>query len=956
MIKFSLDKRCISFFIIGFFIIGRSYGVMALGTTPFITTWGVGTSGTDNSITIPTYVFETYNYTVDWGDGTPNTVETGNATHTYASPGIYTVSITGVFPRIYFNELYDESLFLNSDKLLTIEQWGDNAWTSMEYAFAGCKQLQGNFTDAPNLSNVTSLRGMFFGNKAFNYPIGDWDVSTVTDISQMFEQTPLFNQDIGNWDVSQVTNMYRLFYTEETECPNITPPSFFNQDIGSWDVSRVTDISEMFLRATSFNQDISRWDVSSVTNISQLFSNAQAFNQNVGKWDVSNVTNMYGMFLDAAAFNQDLSGWDVSSVTRMHDMFSGAIVFNQDIGDWDITNVIRMNNMFSGAISFNQDISNWDVSNVVYMANLFSKARTFNQDIGGWDVSNVTSLAGMFDGALAFNQDIGSWNVGNVSNMDFMLANTVVFNQDISNWDISRVTTMSSMFLRATAFNQYIGKWDVSAVEWMNSLFKEATAFNQDLSGWDVSNVIYMEEMFSGATAFDQDLGNWDVAQVTKMKNMFLGVTLSVLNYDNLLIGWDTLDLQPNVNFHGGNSKYCAATTARANMEANNYVTDFSRITDNWIISDGGILNYYIDDLAWKVASNNYTLPIITGYGLSGNEKYYTASKGKGVAYSAGDVINYSDFPVYPLTLYIYDEGISGCSEEQDFELIITTIPNCTTLLLPLPNANNVPTDTHLSWRKVDKAKGYKLTVGTTSNGTDVLNAFDVGNETIYNLPTDLPESTSIFVTVIPYNSDGEAVDCSEAFFTTESAGVLPLCSELTAPLNEAINVSTATNLSWNVSPDATGYKLSIGTFSEGTDILNSKDIGNFLSYNLPENLPENKTVYVTVVAYNSNGNAKDCSEESFTTAKTDTSALPPKFFTPNNDGVNDYWVVPDPLSEISKVLIYNRYGKLLKEIKNISEGWEGNSNGAPVSSGGYWYLILYKNGTTQNGHFSLVR
>jgi hypothetical protein len=58
---------------------------------------------------------------------------------------------------------------------------------------------------------------------------------------------------------------------------------------------------------------------------------------------------------------------------------------------------------------------------------------------------------------------------------------------------------------------------------------------------------------------------------------MFNNVTLSVPNYDSLLIGWDSQELQSGVAFNGGDSDYCAGEAARTNMIDN----------DNWTISDG---------------------------------------------------------------------------------------------------------------------------------------------------------------------------------------------------------------------------------------------------------------------------------------------------------------------------------------------------------------------------------
>ena len=123
---------------------------------------------------------ETYDYTVDWGDGSAvESGQTGNATHSYATAGEYDVSITGTFPRIYFNNTGDKT------KILEVKQWGSQAWTSMEKAFDGCSKLNITANDVPDLSNVTSLYQMF-RNASLETAnrINDWDVSNVTNMKE----------------------------------------------------------------------------------------------------------------------------------------------------------------------------------------------------------------------------------------------------------------------------------------------------------------------------------------------------------------------------------------------------------------------------------------------------------------------------------------------------------------------------------------------------------------------------------------------------------------------------------------------------------------------------------------------------------------------------------------------------------------------------------------------------
>ncbi len=299
---------------------------------PFVTTWETTTA--NESITIPT-TGSGYNYTVNWGDMSAEQTFTGDATHEYATPGTHTVSITGEFPRIYFNSI---SSAPNSNKIRTIVAWGNIAWTSMNNAFRGCAKLTYTATDLPDLSGVTDMEKMFSNAHKFNGDISNWDVSSVNNMAFMFGGALAFNQDISNWNVSSVNNMQSMFGDALA----------FNQDLSNWDVSMVTDMSFMFRKSVplpiAFNGDIGNWDVSSVINMGVMFSNATAFNQDISNWNVSSVTNMSSMFRDATAFNQDLSNWNVSNVTTIFDMFRGAIEFDGNLGNWNVSGVTN----FSG--------------------------------------------------------------------------------------------------------------------------------------------------------------------------------------------------------------------------------------------------------------------------------------------------------------------------------------------------------------------------------------------------------------------------------------------------------------------------------------------------------------------------------------------------------------------------------------------------------------------------------
>ena len=83
-----------------------------------------------------------------------------------------------------------------------------------------------------------------------------------------------------------------------------------------------------------------------------------------------------------------------------------------------------------------------------------------------------------------------------------------------------------------------------------------------------------------------------------------------------------------------------------------------------------------------------------------------------------------------------------------------------------------------------------------------------------------------------------------------------------------------------------------------------------------------------------------------------------PKFFTPNDDTINDVWKPIGANSEFNtnlEILIFNRYGKLLQATNPIL-GWDGTLNGLALPSDDYWYIISHPNGKQYSGHFSLKR
>ncbi|WP_400080472.1 choice-of-anchor L domain-containing protein [Winogradskyella sp. R77965] len=85
-----------------------------------------------------------------------------------------------------------------------------------------------------------------------------------------------------------------------------------------------------------------------------------------------------------------------------------------------------------------------------------------------------------------------------------------------------------------------------------------------------------------------------------------------------------------------------------------------------------------------------------------------------------------------------------------------------------------------------------------------------------------------------------------------------------------------------------------------------------------------------------------------------------PKFFTPNGDGNFDTWhIIGIETLPGTIVSVFDRYGKLLKQLNSSTAGWNGYYNGHKMPASDYWYVADVKRGSISfqvKGHFTLRR
>ena len=498
----------------------------------FISTWQVAAGET---ITLPYEAAGTYSGTIDWGDSTTSVNSYANRTHTYATAGTKTISITGVTTGFTFNNAGSR---LN---IKTITNWGTLRLGNSNNYFYGCSNL-----------TLTTVAGTL-------------DLTGTTNFGNMFGLCNSLTtvNGINSWNTASVTNMNNMFLS----CGN------FNQAL-SFNTAAVTNMQNMFIACAIFNSAVT-FNTASVTNMSNMFFACNAFNQPLN-FNTGAVTNMSQMFINCAQLNSPITFSSTALVTNMSAMFQGCNNFNQPL-NFNTAAVTNMSNMFSNCTSFNQPI-NFNTGAVTTMASMFLSCYAFNSAVNFTSTANVTNMGDMFFFCGAFNQPL-NFNTGAVTNMTQMFNNCSAFNSALTFSSTANVTLFTSMFRNCYNFNQPIN-FNTAAAQNMSNMFNNAAVFNQPLS-FNTGLVNNMEGMFSSATAFNQNIGSWNVANVVNFA-FFMATktpaTFSTTNLDAIYNGWVTVQSSRTITF--GTAKYSAAGVAgRA------YLTG----TKLWTITDGGL-------------------------------------------------------------------------------------------------------------------------------------------------------------------------------------------------------------------------------------------------------------------------------------------------------------------------------------------------------------------------------
>jgi len=336
-------------------------------------------------------------------------------------------------------------------------------------------------------------------------------------------------------------------------------------------------------------------------------------------------------------------------------------------------------------------------------------------------------------------------------------------------------------------------------------------------------------------------------------------------------------------------------------------------------------------------------------------------------------------FYVYPFMLVVNEQPIANmpgslesCDDNDDGQLLfdletqtndVLGTQNPTFLLVSYHNTeSDANTNTNAILENYNATNGETIYVRVTNTETQcysitqfdvIINPLpivDIGTQTI------CPENFPLVVTAATGFSNDEYL-WSTGEMTSEieitETGVYSITvttpngcvasSEFDVIISEPANIEVVETVDFSDPNNITITVTGVGDYLFQLDDMEPQTSGIFENVNLG---------YHTLTIIDQNG----C----FSVTKEVLVIDAPKFMTPNNDGNFDTWhIVGVETLPGTIVNIFDRYGKLLKQLNHISPGWNGTYNGNQMPSSDYWWTAEVKKGEvefTATGHFSLRR
>lgn len=285
---------------------------------------------------------------------------------------------------------------------------------------------------------------------------------------------------------------------------------------------------------------------------------------------------------------------------------------------------------------------------------------------------------------------------------------------------------------------------------------------------------------------------------------------------------------------------------------------------------------------------------------------YYTSRNSAENQTHADEITNYSNYNLTTGThrIYVRIDSPNGCHQVVELKLTVVSKP-----IIPIKDIMPICEGASIS---VDAGNGFDSYSWSTT-------------ETTPSIIISTPGNYSVTVT----QNHGTLICTSVKNFTVVNSNMATVSEIVTSDWTD--NQNTITVLLTGNSVGNYSYSLD-GTHYQASNTFTGLESGEYTVFIKDENGCGIKPEDFYLLMY-------------------------PKFFTPNGDGYNDSWKIKFSEKEPNlTVKIFDRYGKLVKQLGSNSEGWNGTYNNQLLPATDYWFVITRQNGKEYRGHFTLKR
>jgi gliding motility-associated-like protein len=407
---------------------------------------------------------------------------------------------------------------------------------------------------------------------------------------------------------------------------------------------------------------------------------------------------------------------------------------------------------------------------------------------------------------------------------------------------------------------------------------------------------------------------------------------------------------------------------------------EFYYFEDNFGYSTQNDTYYFNNEIYSTMAAND------RGGFLGGSFKHWRYGSGTSLAFLVGRSFGIKQFG-YPLTEVTYDTSL--CSSEMAWGKYFS---RDTSYSDTLRNACAVDTSiTHYNIRVTNTSdstimKDTTICYGQTLNGATIVNSFVQEDSVLVVTKCGAKKIFTITNFNVPskdvINLGNDTSVCQAIILDATFNGIKSYLWE-DGSTNATINADKS-GLYWVQAIDSAGCKTTDSIYVNISDLYLSVVHDTTVSSGQSVTLSPSTNGKLTW-EFNSILNCSDCqivvaqpleSTTLYVKSEKDgcvlndsvniiiekqSSFFIPSAFTPNNDGLNDFFKPSANAISDYKIKIFNRWGQLLFQTTNVLEGWDGKVNGIPQPIGTYTYFVIYKDENmdkkqSQKGTFLLIR